>query len=91
MGFGYGLIAGFESQGIEERAEDGGAQQALAHGRLAGVEGMEERSAAVLTQKERVDQFEVADRDLVEFERGGVLLKLEAVDVRASIFCVVRT
>ena len=42
---------------------------------------MEERRAVVLTHKERLDQFEVADGDLVEFKGSAVFLEFQAVNV----------
>ena len=52
-----------------KRTQDGGAQQALAHGRAAGIEGVKEGGAVVLAGKQRLDQFQIAHRYLVEFER----------------------
>ncbi len=80
--FGHGSVAGFEGVGIDERTQDGRAQQAFAHGRLTVIEGVEERNAGVLANKQRLDQFEVAHGDLVELESGGMLLEFEAVDVQ---------
>ena len=54
-GFGYGFIAGVDFGGVDERAENRGAQQALAHWRLAGVEGVEERGSVILSLEERLD------------------------------------
>ena len=47
---------------------------------------MEERGASILADKKRLDQFEVAHGDLVEFERSRVLLEFEAVDVQGIDF-----
>ncbi len=68
MSFGHGLVAGLKGRSIVERAQDGGAQEALAHGSLAGVEGVEEGCPVVLTHEERLNQFEIAHGHRVQFK-----------------------
>ena len=55
MRFADGFIAGFERHGVDQRAQNGGAEQALAHGGLAIVERVKKRGATVLPGKERFD------------------------------------
>ncbi len=71
---------------VVERAQNGGAQQAFAHGSQACVESAEERDAVVLAGEERLDKLEIPDGYLIEFERGRVLLKAEAVYVQGVVF-----
>ncbi len=79
------FIARIEGLHIVERAHDGSPQQALSHGRLTGIERVKQRDLVILAGlplKQRFDEFEVADCDLVEFQSRRVLLKLERIDVQ---------
>src|SRR5580658_2408181 len=82
MGFGYGFIAGFKGLGVDKRAQDGRAQEPLAHWSLALVECVEERCARVLSCKQGFNEFEIANRDLIEFESRRVLLEFQTVNVQ---------
>ena len=90
VGFADGFVTGFDGGGVHERAQDGGAQKALAHRRAAVRRGCERgwrgRTSLRLAGEERFDQFEIADRDLVELEGGGVLLEAEGIDVEGVVF-----
>ena len=48
VGLGNGFITGVNGCRVIQRAQYRGSQQAFAHGRLAAVEGVEERGARVL-------------------------------------------
>jgi len=85
-GLGDGFVAGFESGGIDERAKDGGAQKTLAHGGLAGIESVKKSGLVVLAGEERLNQFEISNCNLIEFESGGVLFKFETVDMEGFVF-----
>ena len=73
---------GFDGGLIEQRAQKGGAQQALPHGRLAAVEGVEERGTGGGVGEEGLDQLEVAHADGIELQMLGALVVAQAIDVR---------
>ena len=86
MCFCDGFVAGFEGLLLDEGTEDGGAQQTLSHRGLALVERVKESGPCVLADEEGLDELEVADGNLIEFEGGGVLFKAERVDVEGFVF-----
>ncbi len=59
------FIASFQRARIQQGAQNRGPQQSLAHWRLARIERMKQRCAAVLTHEQRLNEFKVAHRHLV--------------------------
>ncbi len=60
----------------------------LPMGVQAGIEGVEEGGAVgeSLSREEGLDKFEIAHRDLVEFEGRGVFLEAKGIDVEGVVF-----
>ena len=77
MRFGYRFIPWLDFYRIQKRPQDCCAQQPLAHWRLAGIEGVEESHPVILARKKRLDKLEIPHRHLVQFQCGGVFLKLQ--------------
>ncbi len=89
-GFAAADVGGGDGYGVEARvdgceglhgAKQLRAEEALAHGGAAGVEGPEEGGLGAFGGEERVDEFEVADADGVEFEAVAAFVEAEGVEV----------
>ncbi len=77
----------FDLRLIEQRPQKVGAQQTLAHRRLAAVEGVEEGGAGGGVGEQRLDELEIANADRIELQMLGALVVAQAIDVR-KIACL---
>src|SRR5581483_12506229 len=73
--------AGLDFVELDRWPQDPGAQQAFAHGSAGQVERAEQRSSRITSRQQGLDQFEVAGRDRIHYERALPLIKTDAVEV----------
>ena len=73
------IQTGVDFRDVDRRAQQPGAQQALAHGGHGGVDRAEQRDAGIGAGEERFDQFQVAHGDRVQHQAGLPLVESDAV------------
>ncbi len=72
---------GVDLRDVDRRAQQPGAQEALAHGRDRGVNRAEQGDAGVGAGEERFDQFQIAHGDCIEHQAGLAFVESDAIDV----------
>ncbi len=79
-----GIETGVDFRNFDRRAQQPGAQQALAHRSHGGVDRAEQRDAGIGAGEERFDEFEVAHRDRVQHQAGLPFVESNAVNMAES-------
>ena len=69
------------SREIERRPQHPRPQQALAHGRDRGIDRAKQRHARIRPGEQRLNQFQIADRDRIEHQAILPLIPADAVHV----------